>query len=256
MLPSLLLKAATDAGFDLVLREDSEWTRIGVSGLDGRVWLLPVRGGALIAVDSRRALGDLDTVTWTDVPLPPGAAGAARYDRPADVFEALRIVRVLLQQQPPRPEKRLAQRIAALGTTEVERIVRQRVGQDLFREMMLDYWDGRCAVTGLAVPALLRASHAKPWAAGTDEERLDVHNGFLLAVHLDALFDRGLMTFGDDGRARFNSALPEEARQALLGHSVLGLSRVADGHLPYLEYHRSEVFEKKTRAGPLAEESA
>ena len=62
--------------------------------------------------------------------------------------------------------------------TEAERLVVQRVGQDIFRRCLLEYWDGRCAITGLAVPELLRASHIKPWAAcDTDAERLDIFNG-------------------------------------------------------------------------------
>jgi putative restriction endonuclease len=46
--------------------------------------------------------------------------------------------------------------------TEAERLAVQRVGQDLFRSGLLDLWGGRCAICGLEVPALLRASHAKP----------------------------------------------------------------------------------------------
>ena len=77
-------------------------------------------------------------------------------------------------------------------STETERWAVQRVGQDMFRGALLDYWQGRCCVTGLEVPALLRASHIKPWAScDSDEERLDVFNGLLLAPHLDALFDGG-----------------------------------------------------------------
>jgi hypothetical protein len=60
--------------------------------------------------------------------------------------------------------------------------VRQRVGQEVFRAALIDYWGGACAVTGLALPEVLRASHSQPWAdCTTDEERLDVFNGFLLA---------------------------------------------------------------------------
>lgn len=36
--------------------------------------------------------------------------------------------------------------------------------QDVFREGLLEYCDGRCAISGLSVPELLRASHIKPWA--------------------------------------------------------------------------------------------
>lgn len=48
-------------------------------------------------------------------------------------------------------------------STEAERLVVQCVGQDLFREGPLAFWEGRCAITGLAVPALLRAIHVKPY---------------------------------------------------------------------------------------------
>jgi hypothetical protein len=51
------------------------------------------------------------------------------------------------------------------------------------------------AVTGIAQPALLRASHIKPWAhCGNNAERLDVHNGFLLTADWDAAFDAGLVS--------------------------------------------------------------
>ncbi len=42
---------------------------------------------------------------------------------------------------------------------EVERLVRQRIGQNKFRDAMMDYWGGACAVTGVAIPEVLRASH-------------------------------------------------------------------------------------------------
>ena len=76
----------------------------------------------------------------------------------------------------------------------------QRIGQDIFRKALLAYWNGRCPLTGIADPELLRASHIKPWSAcETDAERLDVHNGLLLSALWDAAFDKGLVTFADDG---------------------------------------------------------
>ena len=97
----------------------------------------------------------------------------------------------------------------------------QRVGQDIFRRGLLEYWDGRCAITGLAVPELLRASHIKPWAAcDTDAERLDIFNGLLLAPHLDAAFDAGFITIAKDGAVLVSNTLPPHA------WSPIGL----DGH--------------------------
>lgn len=74
--------------------------------------------------------------------------------------------------------------------TATERLVKERVGQDIYRAALMNYWGGTCAVTGCSLKDALRASHAKPWKdCSTDAERLNVYNGFLLTSNLDALFD-------------------------------------------------------------------
>jgi putative restriction endonuclease len=243
MLPPLIRKAAGDAGFDLTLGSDGEWARIGVSGLSGVVWILPTGSGAVFAVADQTLLHEFAASTWTEVPLPSGAIGAVRCRSAGELYAALRRARVLLDQLPPAPAKRFAERLAALGSTETEVLVKQRIGQDLFREMLMDYWGSRCAVTGLDVPELLRASHAKPWKDCDDRERLDVYNGLLLAVHLDALFDKGFITFEADGTGRISAELPAGATIALMAPPVeLRLSRIAEPHLPYMAYHRAHIF--------------
>lgn len=128
-----------------------------------------------------------------------------------------------------------------LKGTEVERLVRQRVGQQAFRSAMLDYWGGACAVTGITIPELLRASHAKPWAdCGSDAERLDVFNGFLLSANLDALFDRFLISFDDGGELLLSSQISHSDRILLGLDRPLQLRWVASEHLPYLHYHRKQ----------------
>ncbi|WON72916.1 HNH endonuclease [Nitrosospira sp. Is2] len=134
--------------------------------------------------------------------------------------------------------------------TEVERLVRQRIGQNKFRDAMLDYWGGACAVTGIAIPEVLRASHAKPWAeCEADAERLDVFNGFLLSANLDALFDRFLISFDEQ---RVLVIAP-----ALVGLNLLPLG-IAPGmklrwvnalHQPYLALHRARL---QQRLSPVA----
>ncbi len=74
-----------------------------------------------------------------------------------------------------------------------------------------------------------------------------MHNGLLLAVHLDALFDRGLLTFAGDGTALISPHLPSTARETLGVAGGAGpLRRVANSHLPYLRYHREHVFRAPT----------
>jgi putative restriction endonuclease len=131
-------------------------------------------------------------------------------------------------------------------TTEALRMTKQRIGQNLFRQALMDYWGGACAVTGLHLSELLRASHAKPWAdCVTDGERLDVFNGFLLSAQLDALFDCGLITFDDTGALQPSPRL-DPFHRLLLGlvdETQLHLRWISPDHLPYLAWHREHVFQ-------------
>tara|TARA_R110001583_G_scaffold32_1_gene253 strand:- start:22280 stop:23068 length:789 start_codon:yes stop_codon:yes gene_type:complete len=141
-------------------------------------------------------------------------------------------------------ERELGQLPDGLRGTEVEQLVRQRVGQQAYRNAMLEYWGGTCAVTGLSVKAALTASHAKPWAeCDSDHERLNVFNGFLFSANLDALFDRFLISFDDVGELIVSPAVSEEDRKLLGLDQVLKLRWIAKEHLPYLKYHR-RLFEK------------
>jgi len=130
-------------------------------------------------------------------------------------------------------------------TTEAERLVVQRVGQGLFRNALMDYWQGRCSVTGLAVPALLRASHIKPWAkCQSDDERLDVFNGLLLAPHIDALFDGGWISFSDQGDLLVSEALPHAAKAHLGVSPGWTIHNLKPAHVPYLTFHRAHELRK------------
>lgn len=124
-------------------------------------------------------------------------------------------------------------------TTEVERLVIQRIGQNLFREALITYWNGRCPLTGITDTALLRASHIVAWAnCQSDGERLDVHNGLLLSALWDAAFDKGLVSFSDDGMALFSKNLSAEAVGILKNNSFCRIAGLTKEHLSYLQEHR------------------
>lgn len=128
-------------------------------------------------------------------------------------------------------------------STEAERLVVQRIGQDLFRSALLDYWQGRCCVTGLSVPSLLRASHIKPWAkCDSDNERLDVFNGLLLAPHIDALFDGGWVSFSEQGQLQISKHLNSDARRQLGVATNWSIKGLTLSHSTYLMYHHKQVF--------------
>lgn len=136
-------------------------------------------------------------------------------------------------------ERELKKLPEEIRNTEVERMVRQRIGQDTYRKAMLDYWGGACAVTGLAIPEVLRASHALPWAeCESDAQRLDVFNGFLLTANLDALFDRFLISFDKEGVVIISDLISSQDRDCLGLNADLQLRWLTDRHEPYLQLHR------------------
>lgn len=141
---------------------------------------------------------------------------------------------------------RFREKTRSLPTITEARYLRdQRIGQDVFRDMLMEFWSGRCAITGLDQPELLRASHLKPWAAcSTDTERLYLYNGLLLSAYWDAALDRGLVTLQDDGTLLLSEQLTSSARQLLSpdARSKICVHRFEAAHLPYFQYHREQVW--------------
>ena len=121
------------------------------------------------------------------------------------------------------------------------RSVKCRGGQAQYRAALLRKWHGCCAVTGIAEPELLRASHIKPFNVCDTDERYDVNNGFILAAHVDAPFDKGLVTFDDRGRIQFSKMLSKETIKKMC-LSGLQLPRLNCKQKHYLSWHRENVF--------------
>lgn len=177
--------------------------------------------------------------------------GIARYvfDTLGQLYAVLPRVYQLAASLPDAPLQEFEAKIKDLPTTtEAERLVVQRIGQNIFRDRLIDYWQSRCPLTGITDKALLRASHIVPWKDCTSNaERLDVHNGLLLSALWDAAFDRGLVTFNYEGVPEFSSALSVIARSALQWLHPLPLT---EQHKQRLEWHRANVFaDAKPQAG-------
>lgn len=160
----------------------------------------------------------------------------------AELYDSITKVYRLSASLPDAPLQKFRQETATLpAKTEAERLVVQRIGQNLFREALMDYWGGRCPLTGITDPALLRASHIVPWAmCESDEQRLDVHNGLLLSALCDAAFDKGLISFQDDGAILVSDKLSSAARAYFEAFQAVKLPLSAR-HLPNLAKHR-EIF--------------
>ena len=244
-----LEKAASDNGFDQELpAHDATWMGFASTKAPLWIWLsVDERGSPLIAL-SQSKVGDALTplVRPAPIPAPLGARAVVSVDDVPTLHAVLRRAFQLSRTLPDAPLRRFEAKTKLMPRgTEIERLVVQRIGQDLFREDLLEFWEGRCAVTALAVPALLRASHIKPWAScESDAERLDVFNGILLAAHLDACFDAGFITIDDAGVIVVASALDAESRNSLGLDAPARVRALHDGHRAYLPWHREHVFRR------------
>lgn len=239
-------KAAHDSGFDIFLSRHGDWISFASSRCPIKIWLMSGVGGLIIAAFSDELVsGELASygVEWLEIL--PGDAQAARFVTDfSSLDRLLKRAFQLSRALPSEPLREFQKQIVGRPqSTEVERIAIQRVGQDIFRERLIEFWDGKCAVTGLAIPALLKASHIKPWKdCATDAERLDVYNGLLLAPHFDALFDRGFISFGDDGALIASSHLGSDGLRILGIEGSAKVSGLTSSHLKYLAWHRAKEF--------------
>lgn len=135
------------------------------------------------------------------------------------------------------------------GPTEQSALVKARRGQQFFRQMILNAFDGRCCVTGIPVRELLVASHILPWGE-FPAERLNPENGLCLSRLHDAAFDQGLVSFDDDYRLvlsrELKAHLPQPAlEQNFAAQAGKRLTMPQEPPFPshdFLGYHRRNVF--------------
>ena len=238
-------------GYHIECKAEGDWVAADATFAPGRCFLAYREIGSNVVLIATslphvaKAFSEEGAAMATEIPLPSGAVAAFTTDT-TNLHAAVHRIYELSRSLPSAPLDRFRDKTRELpATTEAECLVVQRVGQDIFREAQMDFWSGQCAITGLDQPEMLRASHMKPWATcETDAERLDPYNGLLLSVHWDAAFDSGLVTFEDDGAVRPSNRLSPSARQLLMpsAGAETRVSSLKAGHLPYLRYHRENVW--------------
>ena len=151
-------------------------------------------------------------------------------------------------------ERRIAEDLE-LEDTVKRSVILARRGQGRFRANV-EAIERSCRLTGITNPSLLVASHIKPWRlCNSAEERLDGMNGLLLTPDADLLFDRGFISFENDGEVLVSPRVDRMDLQRL-GFEQLTWTRFGVAEAPvawhagacaserhgYLAYHRSEVF--------------
>ncbi len=132
-----------------------------------------------------------------------------------------------------------------LSVTEKESLIKSRIGQGIFREKILQKYNGACFISGVSDNRLLIASHIKPWAVSDNNERLDTENGFLMNVLYDKLFDLGIITFTETGDMLISKSLKEENIERLHITKKRKFDLLMSPTLKKnLEYHRDVIYLK------------
>lgn len=129
-----------------------------------------------------------------------------------------------------------------IDQTEKDALVKSRRGQGKFKSNLKQI-ERYCRQTGVTDGRFLIASHIKAWSeCGSNKERLDGYNGLLLSPNADKLFDKGFISFTDEGDLLVSSQI----EQSLLESLGIEPQKNVGGFLPeqkyYLKYHREHVF--------------
>jgi DNA-binding transcriptional regulator YhcF (GntR family) len=204
------------------------------------VWAAVQRQAANAAIINRQALIDAELPRIIES---VGSTGATPAQTMSRVLQELRDDGVLIFDR--KGEYSIAsgareERLEDAVATQVQRLQWARVGQSRFRSALDARWDGACPLTKVADRELLRASHIVPWNRCEDEaERLEPDNGLLLSALWDAAFDKGLVSFGDDGQAVAGPRLTAQALAVLRASGAERIVGLTAGNVERLRWHRA-----------------
>lgn len=127
--------------------------------------------------------------------------------------------------------------------TEKSALILARRGQGIFKQRVA-LIEHACRVTKVDRPEHLIGSHCKPWRDSSNEERLDGENGLLLTPSIDHLFDRGFISFDNDGTLLIAPVAhkPSLQKMGVPTEKTVKVGNFTGGQKRYLEFHRDSVF--------------
>lgn len=240
-----LEKSALDQGFSISLGESDGWLVFQAHAVPTRLVLSGNEDGVFMVGTSHPGVGS--ELADELAPAPRRHDGFDCFIAPNSgaLFRIIGRIWALARSLPNEPLAEFERLVReAPSTTEVERLRKERIGQNVFRSALMVYWENSCAVTGVTNLTLLRASHIVPWATcESDEERLNVHNGLLLVATLDAAFDAGLISFDEDGSILISRKLSVADRDSSGISQDMRLARLNDEVRKRLAWHRLHLFE-------------
>ena len=131
-----------------------------------------------------------------------------------------------------------------------ERIIKTRVNQSVFRQIILSTYSYKCAISGINLPELLVASHIIPWSEN-ENERLNPSNGICLSNLYDKAFDKGLIGIKENYTIILSQKIKTNSKENYYErffNCIEGLKlTLPERYLPkkeFLEYHLDTIFNK------------
>jgi putative restriction endonuclease len=131
------------------------------------------------------------------------------------------------------------------------RLVKTRVNQSVFREIVLANYSTKCAITGIETPELLLASHIIPWSEN-EKERLNPENGICLSPLYDKAFDKGFITISDDYKILVSKDLKKNESKEfyqihfqLIENQLIAEPKKYLPRVDFLHYHQDNIFSKR-----------
>lgn len=132
--------------------------------------------------------------------------------------------------------------INRLTQTEKDAVVKQRVGQGLFKGLLINKYGCKCVLCNIATESMLIASHIKKWSdCANDSERLDENNGLLLCPHHDALFDKHLISFNEHTGTLIVSPTLSASEQLSLNIAAIPPLTITPQMTPYIADHHAKL---------------
>jgi putative restriction endonuclease len=130
------------------------------------------------------------------------------------------------------------------------REVKTRVNQDVFRDIVLANYDSKCAITGIDIPALLKASHIVPWSKN-EKERLNPENGICLSALYDCAYDRGYIGINKKFEIILSPEIKKKSKETYYSKYFVELEgtkiKKPKKYLPkteFLDFHLDTIFKK------------
>jgi putative restriction endonuclease len=241
---SELRDAANEHGYRIGPEEAAGWIFFRSASAPAEIALAAVgpAGPFFLSVAHQGVAQTLDAAPA--FPCAKGHAGAFTFTTRDNMHAGVGGVYRLSVSLPDFPLEKFQKAVAGVGDTEGESAQKFRIGQNIFREALVEYWNGSCPLSGISSPELLKASHMMPWSdCKSDAQRLDVYNGLLLSALWDAAFDAGLVTFDDHGLVLPSPRMEDAAKAALKVATARPLF-LRDEHRPYLAYHRNLIWKR------------